>query len=199
MNFLKFLRHLLIISLVFLPLNACKKIDWSKEYEADGKKRARENVQQGKGVTAPGGIFSKRKGMGGGSFEFASSNELWRASLDTLEFMSFSNVDYSGGLIITDWYTENENDQSIKITIRFLSNEIRADGIKVSMHQRICGANNSCAISEVKSSLNDEIKNTILRKATIMKKARDEKDPTKNYKNKKTGKTDWCLDGKVIC
>jgi len=197
MNFLKFLGYLLIISLVFLSLNGCKKVKWDGDFEPDGKKRARKNVMEGKGVTNPGGIFKKGP-QGSGTFEFASSNELWRASLDTLDFMSYSNVDYSGGLIITDWYSESQNNQSIKITIRFFSNEIRADGIKVSMHQRICGPNNSCSITEVESSLNEEIKSTILRKAAIMKKARDENDPTKNYKNEK-GEVEWCMDGKVIC
>ena len=113
--------------------------------------------------------------------------------------MSFSNVDYSGGLIITDWYSESENNQSIKITVRFLSNEIRADGLKVTLHQRICGANNSCAIKEVRSSLNEEIKSKILRKAALMKKEKDDKDPIKNYKNKETGEIDWCGDGRTIC
>jgi len=200
MNFIKFLRYLLIISLIFLPLNGCKKIKWDGDFEPDGKKRAKKNVREGKGLTQPGGLYnSKNKKGSGGAFEFASSNELWRASLDTLDFMSFSNVDYSGGLIITDWYSESENNQSIKITVRFLSNEIRADGLKVSLHQRICGTNNACAISEVNSSLNDEIKGTILRKATLLKKQKDEKDPLKNYKNKKTGEINWCGDGAVIC
>ena len=113
--------------------------------------------------------------------------------------MSFSNVDYSGGLIITDWYSESENNQSIKITVRFLSNEIRADGLKVSLHQRICGSNNTCAIKEVKSSLNEEIKITILRKAALMKKEKDDKDPNKNYKDKETGEITWCGDGRTIC
>ena len=145
-----------------MPLSGCKKIDWTGDFEPDGKKRARKNVKEGKGITQPGGIFgSANKKRGGGTFEFASSNELWRASLDTLDFMSFSNVDYSGGLIITDWYSETENNQSIKITVRFMSNEIRADGIKITLHQRICGSNNSCAIKEVRSSLNEEIKSKI--------------------------------------
>ena len=195
MSFLKFLKYLLIISVVFLPLNGCKKIDWEGDFEPDGKKRAKKNVREGKGI---GTNVLKRK-KGGGAFEFASSNELWRASLDTLDFMSFSNVDYSGGLIITDWYSENQNDQSIKITVRFFSNEIRADGLKVSLHQRICGTKNSCAISQINSSLNEEIKNTILRKAALMKKEKDEGDPDKNYKDPKTGEVNWCGDGKVIC
>ena len=108
-------------------------------------------------------------------------------------------IDYSGGLIITDWYSEEENNQSIKITVRFLSNEIRADGLKITLHQRICGSNNSCAIKQVESGLNEEIKATILKKAALMKKAKEEKDPTKNYKNKKTGEITWCGDDRIIC
>jgi len=194
MNFLKLLKYLLIISLLFSIISGCKKIDWDGDFEPDGKKRARKNVQEGKGF-GTGGLFGKKKG---GSFEFASSNVLWRASLDTLDFMSFSNVDYSGGLIITDWYSETENKQSIKITVRFLSNEIRADGIKVSLHQRICGSNNSCSIKEVKSSLNEEIKEKILRKAALYKKINDENDPDKNYKTE-DGEINWCGDGRSIC
>mgnify|MGYP001424219095 FL=1 len=193
-NFLKILRYLLIIVLVSSSISGCKKIDWDGEFEPDGKKRARKNVQEGKGF-GTGGLFKRNKG---GNFEFASSNELWRASLDTLDFMSFSNVDYSGGLIITDWYSESENNQSIKITVRFLSNEIRADGLKVSLHQRICGSNNSCSIKEVKSSLNEEIKDKILRKAALYKKIKDENDPDKNYKNE-DGEIEWCGDGRTIC
>jgi|TARA_B100001758_G_scaffold139139_1_gene119888 hypothetical protein len=193
MNFLKFLRYFLIISLIFSTTTGCKKIDWDGEFEPDGKKRARKNVEEGRGFGG-GGLFSKKKG---GVFDFASSNELWRASLDTLDFMSFSNVDYSGGLIITDWYSETKNQQSIKITVRFLSNEIRADGLKVTLHQRICGSNNSCAIKEVKSSLNSEIKDRILRKAALLKKAKED-EVSDSIKNE-DGEINWCGEGRAIC
>ena len=189
----------MITTLIFMPLNGCKKIKW-EEFEGDGKKRARKNVEEGKGITGTGGLFKSGRSKGGGSFEFASSNELWRATLDTLDFMSFSNVDYSGGLIITDWYSESENSQSIKITIRFLTNEIRADGLKVSLHQRICGENNSCAISQINSSLKEEIKLKILRKASLLKKYSDDEFDKKIYKKKKsTDKVKWCGDGRVVC
>jgi len=193
MNFLKFLRYLLIISLFFSTTTGCKKIDWDGDFEPDGKKRARKNVEEGKGFGVSN-VFGSKKG---GVFDFASSNELWRASLDTLDFMSFSNVDYSGGLIITDWYSETENKQSIKITVRFLSNEIRADGLKVTLHQRICGSNNACAIKEIQSSLNLEIKDRILRKAALLKKAKEEK-VSESYKNE-DGEINWCADGRTIC
>jgi hypothetical protein len=193
MNFLKFLKYLLILSLVFSTISGCKKIDWEGDFEPDGKKRARKNVKEGKGF-GTGGLFGRNKG---GVFDFASSNELWRASLDTLDFMSFSNVDYSGGLIITDWYSEGQNQQSIKITVRFLSNEIRADGLKITLHQRICGSNNSCSIKEVKSSLNGEIKEKILRKAALIKKSKEDKDS--EYYKTEDGEIKWCGEGRAIC
>ena len=58
----------------------------------------------------------------GGKFDFASSNYLWRATLDTIDFMPLVSANYSGGIIITDWYSENNNpNEAIKISIRFLS------------------------------------------------------------------------------
>ena len=70
----------------------------------------------------------------GGVFDFASSNELWRASLDVIDFMPLASVNYSGGIIITDWYSENQNpNESIKISIRFLTNEIRSDALDIKI------------------------------------------------------------------
>ena len=70
-------------------------------------------------------------------FEFASSNELWRASLDVIDFMPLTSANYSGGIIITDWYSENP-DESIKITIRFLTNEVRSDALDVKIFYKKC-------------------------------------------------------------
>ena len=176
MNFIKFIKYLVIIALVITPLAGCKKIVWD-EFEGDGKKRARKNVEEGKGITGAGGLFkSGRGGKGGGTFEFASSNELWRATLDTLDFMSFSNVDYSGGLIITDWYSESENSQSIKITIRFLSNEVRVDALSIKVFTKQCGANIDCQISENEGSLPSQLKKNILKKAAIYEKQNKDKN-----------------------
>ena len=119
-----------------------------------------------------------------GSFEFASSNELWRASLDTLDFMSFSNVDYSGGLIITDWYSDNLNsDETIKIIVNFLSNEIRADGLKIKLYKKKCNQNQICETQLVSSNINNEIKLAILKKAAQIK-AQDTKKKAKDCEYK---------------
>ena len=113
----------------------------------------------------------------GGTFEFASSNELWRASLDTIDFMPLLSANYSGGIIITDWYTENQN-ESIKITLRFLSNEVRSDALEIKIFYKKCIDIINCTISNQKGNLEKELKKEILRKAAIYKK--QSKD--KNYK-----------------
>ena len=125
-------------------------------------------------------------------FEFSSSNELWRASLDILDFIPLSNVDYSGGIIITDWYNEGTaSNEAIKITIRFLSNEIRADGLDVVIHKRICkGTAVNCKVTKYSSGLEEEIKLAILKKATILQKRGDDKKKSLSKKEyeKKYGK-----------
>ena len=132
------------------------------------KDKRERNIREGRGFRAMGVLDKK----GSGSFEFASSNVMWRATLDLLDFTPLSNVDYSGGVIITDWFTESSDQNPIKITIRFLSNEVRADGLKVIIHKRICKKinNDDCKIVKIDSTLGQEIKLAILKKAANMKK-----------------------------
>jgi len=113
----------------------------------------------------------------GGVFDFASSNGLWRASLDVIDFMPLSSVNYSGGIIITDWYSENNNlDESIKISIRFMTNEVRSDALKIKVFNRKCSNNLlNCKISETEGVLVAELKKEILKKAAIYKKQDKEK------------------------
>ena len=114
-----------------------KKTDLRK-IPGDPKLKREKNIREGRGFRIMGMIEEKK---GGGNFQFASSNEMWRASLELLEFTPLSNVDYSGGIIITDWFSENSEQDPIKITIRFLSTEIRADGLKVIIYKKICKKN----------------------------------------------------------
>ena len=106
MNLYNFIKLFLIIFCTSLVLSACgslpklPKPDWSKTAEPNAKKRSQQNVIDGKGIR----LFKSNKGDG--NFLFASSNPMWKASLETLSFISLANVDYSGGVIITDWYSE---------------------------------------------------------------------------------------------
>lgn len=145
-----------------------KKVDARKD-PISGPERAKRNIEEGRGVS----IANARKSLGGGSqaYEFSTSNPLWRASLETLDFLPLTTVDYSGGIIITDWYQDNlsKDNISLKLTVRFLSNEIRADSFKVIVHQKKCSINNNCVVNEIDTRIKEELLKTILSKATTLK------------------------------
>jgi hypothetical protein len=169
-----------IIILIFflIVLVSCGKIGGvdAKKFPADPKQRVKNNLEQGKGFR----LIDKMKGKNGNTnFEFASSNELWRASLDIIDFMPIATANYSGGIIVTDWYSDNQNsNESIKITIRFLTNEIRSDAIDLKIFYKICKNQNNCIVNERTNNLAKELKKEILKKATIYK----EKNKDKNFK-----------------
>ena len=132
------------------------------------KDKRQKNIREGRGFRAMGMLEKKNSG----NFSFASSNAMWRATLDLLDFTPLSNVDYSGGVIITDWFNESSDQDPIKITIRFLANEVRADGLKVIIHKKICKKidKDDCKVEKIDSTLGQEIKLAILKKAAIMQK-----------------------------
>ena len=144
-----------------------KKVDLRK-IPGDPKLKREKNIREGRGFRVMG-LLEKNK-SGGGNFQFASSNEMWRASLELLEFTPLSNVDYAGGIIITDWFSENSEQDPLKITIRFLSTEIRADGLKVIIYKKICKKNdkNNCKTVQDNTTLGQEIKLAILKKAATI-------------------------------
>ncbi len=167
--FTEYPKKLLILSLFFIILTSCSKDFFkyspAKDNPIKGKERARKNIEEGRGVSIAG--LGKSRGT---TYEFSTSNPLWRASLDILDFIPMSTVDYSGGTIISDWYTDGaQNDESIKITVRFLSNEIRSESLKVVIHKKKCSINQSCKINLIKNSvLIDELQRSILRKAALI-------------------------------
>ena len=128
----------------------------------------RKNLEEGKGFS-----LNKAKSgmMGGTSYQFASSNPLWRATLEILDFLPLANVDYSGGIITTDWYNEGTSaNESIKITVRFLTNEIRSDGIKIIVHKKRCTIQQKCTVKKVSSAIEHELQVAILKKAVLFEK-----------------------------
>ena len=134
-----------------------------KDNPVNVKDRVRKNVEEGRGIRFGGG-------KKGGVFDFASANELWRASVETLDFVPLVNASYSGGIIITDWFSGGGNqNRDLKITIRFLSNEIRSDAVKVIVHERTC-TNNTCSTNLIDSKISSEIQLAILKKAALMQK-----------------------------
>ena len=180
MFYSKFIKILLFLSLVFT--SACgfyEPVD-TRKTSVNVNERTKKNIQQGKGYR----LFDSERNSGSGNFEFASSNPMWRASIKLLDFTPFSNVDYSGGIIITDWFNDGQdkNNEYLKITIKFLSNEIRADGLDVLVYQKICDTSNNCNVSKIDSDLGQEIKLAILKEATIMKEFDDSQNFDESYK-----------------
>ena len=126
--------------------------------------RVRKNLEEGRGFS----INKTRSGMGGTSYQFASSNPMWRATLEILDFLPLANVDYSGGIITTDWYNEGtSSNESIKITVRFLTNEIRSDGLRIIVHKKRCTIQQKCTVKKISSALEHELRVAILKKAVL--------------------------------
>ena len=169
---------LIILFFVAINLASCgiyKRSD-IKDNPVTGGERVKKNLEEGRGVS-----FKKLTGRGSGTFDFASSNELWRASIDILDFVTFANASYSGGILITDWFNSNsekdkELNRELKITVRFLTNEIRADGVKVIIHKKKCKVVDDCQITKVDTTLGQEIKLAILQKAALLKENETDKD-----------------------
>ena len=166
---------ILILSSIFLIScgGKCPGAD-ARKYPDDPKKRIQKNIDEGRSFRA-GNLMDFGKG-GSGVFEFASSNELWRASLDIIDFMPLTSVNYSGGIIVTDWYsTDKSSNESIKISIRFLSNEIRSDALDIKDFNQKCLTQTNCVISEKSGNITIELKQKILKTAAIYEKEKKDK------------------------
>ena len=160
---------------ILLALTACAYEKVDQRTRPDGAQaKARKNIEEGRGASI-GGIT---RGIGRGTtYEFSSSNPMWRASLETLDFLPLSTVDYSGGVIITDWYSDsNSAKESIKISLRFLANEIRSESLKVIVHQKTCSSNLDCRVILLNNTkIKEELHTTILKKAALLEKKSKEK------------------------
>ena len=173
-NLIKFIT--LIFFTTFL-LNSCglyKRSD-IKDNPVNVNDRVKKNIQEGRGIRFGRGATR------GGDFDFASSNPLWRGAIDVMDFVPLTNASYSGGIIITEWFSSENNSENnnreLKITVRFMSNEIRADAIKILVFEKLCSQNNNCKTKKIKSKLESEIKLAILKKAALF-----ERDDFKKYK-----------------
>ena len=108
MNILNFFHKkalaLLTSAILLAFLNSCGGGWWApadaRKISPNSKERVKKNLEEGKGLS-----LKKMMGNEGGTnYQFASSNPMWRATLDILDFLPLANVDYSGGIITTDWY-----------------------------------------------------------------------------------------------
>ena len=166
---------ILPLLLILLFQSACgplkyKKVS-AKDFPADPKQRVEKNMNEGRGFR-----LSDLNKSNNTTYSFASSNPLWKATLEILDFMPLVSANYSGGIIITDWYTEGDNlDESVKISIRFLTNEVRADSLDIKVFNRRCINTSNCVVKELDDELGPELKKQILKKATLYKQEKKNK------------------------
>ena len=166
--------------LILLSQSACealkpKKVS-AKDFPPDPRKRVEKNINEGRGFRVMGGSTK------GTNYEFASANPLWRATLDTLDFMPLASANYSGGIVITDWYSENNSsNESVKISVRFLKNEIRSDALDINVYLKKCSDNSSnCSISKNNNDLVADLNLSILKRATKYQKEIIDKNTKEN-------------------
>jgi hypothetical protein len=154
---------------IFITIISCAKTDQVTGekvlVEVSPEKRARDFADKGGGIF---GDIGKRSGSA--TFEFASSNVLWRATLKSLDFLPLLNADYSGGIIIYDWYSQTNNPkEQIKISVQFLNNELRSDSIKITAHKKICETTERCSNSTLDQNFANSIKDSIIASARTLK------------------------------
>tara|TARA_B100000886_G_scaffold217485_1_gene150924 strand:+ start:1835 stop:2410 length:576 start_codon:yes stop_codon:yes gene_type:complete len=175
---------LIIFSLLFLYSCGLYKRSDVKDNPVNVNERVKKNIQEGRSIRFGKGATR------GGDFDFASSNPLWRGAIDVMDFVPLTNASYSGGIIITEWFSSENNSENtnreLKITVRFMSNEIRADAIKVLVFEKLCNQNNNCKTKRIKSKLEGELKLAILKKAALFE--RDDFKKFKETKGKDKGK-----------
>ncbi len=174
---------------ILILLNSCGSNFFrgadARKVSPDPRERVKKNLEEGRGFRLNDAVKNRGRGR---NFEFASSNELWRASLDIIEFMPLTSANYSGGIIITDWYSNNSNpNETIKITIRFLSNEIRSDAIDINVFYKKCDKDYKCVVQKNNKNIESELRREILKKAATYQKQTKAKNKS-SYPGVKMGK-----------
>ena len=160
------MKKILLFITIFLLITSCgiyRPTD-ARKVPVNANERVKKNMEEGRGFRI------SSLGKRGGDFMFSSANPLWRESMDKLSFAPLSVVDYGGGIIITDWFSDGDSTEQIKIAVRFMSNEIRSDAIKIIIHKKNCETFNNCKISTIENSTNNEIKLAILKEAAQLQK-----------------------------
>jgi len=179
MNFFKNShKSLLFLTFLMILLNHCAKTDPVTGEkileETDPAKKAREFAAK------QGGLFGDiGKNNSGTNFEFSTSNVLWRATLKNLDFLPLANADYSGGIIVYDWYSNKGENQSIKISVRFLSNELKSSSVVVAGHKKICDDLGKCFVEKLDNKFTEEIKESVISTARQIKIEDSKKDTKK--------------------
>ena len=167
-NTLKLPKIVISSLMALILLNSCglyKPVDARKQPQ-QALEKAKKNIEEGRGMSI-GGLLGNK---GGTNYEFSSSNPMWRASLEIIDYLPLTTVDYSGGIIISDWYNDSQSpNESIKVTIRFLSNEIQSNSLKIIVHKKKCSASKNCTTTISDSKIKEELRTAITKRAAIIK------------------------------
>ncbi len=175
-NLSNVLKKIIPAFLVLLILSSCGGFKLPKAGDArsiptTGKERARKNIEEGRGISIGGALGGRKT-----TYQFSTSNPMWQATFDVIDFMPLVTVDYAGGMIITDWYADaNTTNDSLKFTIRFLSNEVRPDSLKIIIHKKTCKIQSNCIVRKIASKLEDTIRSQIITKAAVLEAASKKK------------------------
>lgn len=137
----------ILLGLMAVVLLGCAgtSVEEPQEYRSEQKDRIREQYGT---ITGQDGfvLFSSRpreEGTGGGAGApgIGVNVYLWRATLETIDFMPLVQADPFGGVVITDWYAPPETpDERFKLTVYIRDRVLRADGVKVSVFRQTRGA-----------------------------------------------------------
>ena len=177
-----YLKNTAVLTSLLLFLYSCGMGADARQFPPDAESRVKKNIEEGRGFR----LFDNENKGGSGNFDFASSNSLWRASLDTIDFMPLASANYSGGIIITDWYSSNSSSgESVKISIRFLTNEIRSDALDIKVFYKKCSSNENCKVIEQSEKISKELSKKIITKAAVYEAETKDKN-YKPYKGKIT-------------
>ena len=169
----------LYVGLLAVGVSACggdneySKDDQRRHGTSGDQKRAMiqglggRNREEGS-LFGPGGLFgSKPKEQADAGTGVAVNAYLWRASLDTINFIPLVSADPFGGVIITDWYTPAETpNERMKVQVTILDRELRADGVRVAVFKQTQnGRSGSWVDAQVDPRTNIDIENAILTRA----------------------------------
>ena len=138
---------------------------------------AETRLQTGGGLLGKGGV-SVSGILGGNDQEYNSSNRtiamtvnpfLWRAALETINFMPLNSADQIGGTIITDWYSTAGNEKErCKLNIFITGINLKTENLRViSFCQEF--KNPTWVNKETEKENNIKIENAILNKAKKLK------------------------------
>jgi hypothetical protein len=157
---------LFLATSILFSCNKNNPIEEQGYIEPNLKKRIEDARDKGGGIFADIGRSSDKRN----AVEFSNANVLWKATLKSLDFLPLANVDYSGGVIVYDWYSESTNsNEQIKISVQFLNNELRSDSLKVTAHKKFCKTNENCSSAKLDQDFANKVKDNIISSARLLK------------------------------